>query len=392
MCHCWQTHRFISTTQQKTEVTGLKCQMSSLVECHTATLESTLTAEIARLEKTVMKPCLEKLEMEVSRLLSEQLKSFSPRIQSSSLPGMRTGDSGIGGTQVTTTTTPPHSHTTTPHHPESNGLTSQTLCTDEKGTITQPLRRVQIKRKRKPAEPRGDSGALAESQRSSEEDQSTPCDIDLTQHSPSGCSQVITNNVKQLRHTITITTGSTATTSSEKRVPQSKEGKCFMSSPPRGPVSKKRRPTGRVSRQKGLSGTLRKGRVMATPRITTRRSQRLSKPVIPQQQYPESYHEAEETVAQVKAEPVEDSTSGGGGGGGGEGGRGLRGGDVLEDWLGLQPSDTQESGDTQPQRFQRSSEAARRRLAVTEQMSLTLAGSDSVLRELFLSDPYTLSP
>lgn len=38
-------------------------------------------------------------------------------------------------------------------------------------------------------------------------------------------------------------------------------------------------------------------------------------------------------------------------------------------------------------RFQRSSEAARRRMVVTEQMSSTLAGSDSVLKELFHSLP-----
>ena len=46
----------------------------------------------------------------------------------------------------------------------------------------------------------------------------------------------------------------------------------------------------------------------------------------------------------------------------------------------------------QGRRFQRSSEAARRRLVVTEQMSSTLAGSDSVLRELFRSVPSILSP
>ena len=43
-------------------------------------------------------------------------------------------------------------------------------------------------------------------------------------------------------------------------------------------------------------------------------------------------------------------------------------------------------------RVQRSSEAARRRMVVTEQMSSMLAGSDSVLKELFHSMPSFPSP
>lgn len=263
--------------QQKAEIAALTIQVSTLERSHTTTLQSTLVTEMTRLEKALLKPCLREIEVQVSQL-SEQLRSCTHN-QSRSLPATKEADSGTHA-----------SH----HTPRIHGRGS--------GTQGSQPRRVQITRKRKSSSVIRDSlsQSLPESRgshskperstggvelalsQSSTESLSTPCDIDLTQHSPSGCSQVISHNLQQLKQhnhcqqpphsTSTSQTGTQPMGETHRAQPAA------SLSPPRGPVAKRKRPTGRVNRQKSITtaSAYRKGKVTATPKAI-RRSQRLSK-------------------------------------------------------------------------------------------------------------------
>lgn len=328
--------------------------------------------------------------------LSEHLNSFSPSIQSRSLSKIREEDSGLGGTQITNHT---DTHTATPH-PEDNIIEPHSVCIDESGT-DQALSRLQINRKRKSAATHSVSrGSHSNKERtlvtlsqSSTDDLSTPCDIDLTQHSPSGCSQVISNNLQKLKHTTatTSTCGSHIANKTSLQKNKLLEPQQFkadgISSPPHEPVTKRRRSTmGRVSRQKTTQ--YKKKTILTTPKIT-RRSKRLSSKSVSVQYQDSSDDEEVELQSQIKSEPVDRNVPTASSVRRGEAGCS----DVFDDWLDFQPPpQTQDSINTKPIKFQRSSEAAKRRLVITEQMSSTLAGSDSVLRELFQSAPSILSP
>ena len=340
-----------------------------------------------------MKPCLHRLEVQVSEL-SAQLRTHRTLNQSRLVPPpVREVDSGSPPARI-----PPV--TTNASVPKLNASMARPCDADNDAGVTGQPRSSQIQRKRKgqsvtrdrqPMSSRtkedsrpqsratGGGGQLALSQ-SSTDDLSTPCDIDLTQHSPLGCSQVIADNIQRLRKT----SASSKPASQQKRVPKTRPS--VASSPPLTPTAKRKRQIGRVSKQRGSA---QRGKGLATPRVT-RRSQRLSKLSVPQPAAPSEQLRPNHGIKQEAGTEKEVNTEGGGLGGN------WTSGDVLDDWLDFRPPHpllTQTSASVKPvSRFQRSSEAARRKLAVTEQMSSALAASDSVLRELFSSAPSILSP
>ena len=378
--------------QQKAEIAALQMQVSALERTHTSTLQSTLSNEMTKLENALLKPFLHEFKVQISQL-SEQMR----HAHTSSVPVIREEDSGLGGTQAdcashlsTPTAAPMHGH----HNVGSNIQNS-----GSKG--------VQIKRKQKKSSVTNDNfsqslstnrgscskpehnntrGVEVVSSQNSTEGLSTPCDIDLTQHSPSGCSQVISQSkhAHQLKPPHYTATSQTVPNQKETVQPQ----KTANLSPSYVPVAKRKRPASRVNRQ-AVTG---RGRATATPRAI-RRSNRLRKPT--QKALPlelvtkKEADSSDEDVQNLKQNTVDMQSSVAV-----QCNSNDRSGDVLDDWLDFRPPNpTPDSTDTKPQgRFQRSSEAAKRRLVVTEQMSSALAGSDSVLRELFLSAPSAFSP
>ena len=346
------------------EISALKSQVSTLERTQATAIQSTLSNEMTRLEKSLLKPRLHDLGVQVSQL-SEQLKSYSQ------MPVVEEDNSGLGDTRERQHHTPTPCAATNNPHPGNRGMSAQDR--------SQP-RRVQIKRKRKsssatrdtPSErlsdksrgghdhskPEGSVGGEAESalSQSSTEDLSTPCDVDLTQHSPSGCSQIISQNVQKLKHYNT-STSQTVPQQMGMRQPQ----QATSISPSRGPGTKRKRVTGRVSRQRAISftGTNHKRKVMATPRVM-RRSQRLRKPFLnatpvklaqEEKVVGKEYSRDEgECVDHTRATSMDrqSAVQGSNSSGGGDGSSG-RDCDVLEDWLDFQPPQvTPQSADIKP--------------------------------------------
>lgn len=383
--------------QQNTEVAALKVQVSTLGEQHTKTIQSTLSNEVATVLDSILRPSLHRLEAQVSEL-SEQLKTHlsttQPRETSAAV---REGNSGVGGDSQQTKNQQHHHPTTTdarvPTHPPP-------LSCDD---ITAQPRNSQIQRKRKGARDcNSQSNKNSNSKnptregeelmkllsQSSTESISTPCDIDLTQHSPLCCSQVISDSLQRLKQA---STSSQPASQLGKIAPKTRPG--ITSSPTGPPAAKRKRQTGRVKKQR--PSPLKAPKVLATPKVT-RRSQRLRKQsavqpaVRPSQPASHTKREEKECGAEQKIK-----TEGPGEGRGNWGG-GTGSGDVLDDWLDFRPPPeavTSSGNEVKPVlRFQRSSEIARRRQVVNQQMSSALAATDSVLRELFSSAPSILSP
>lgn len=381
------------------EVAALKMQVSALEGHQTTTLQSTLSTKISKLEKTLANPYLHQLQEHLSQL-SEQLKAHNSRPVSSKTA------SGSGNTQTRCANSPyTTTHLDTQCNPESQ-------CSGRS-----QLETVQIKRKRKSSsvvtkncQSHTDSNSVKVGRARSQGDLSPSFDIDLTQCSPSGCSQVLSNSM-QRPSSVGTTVSKTA---SKKKALQIQQAM----SPSGGPGAKRKRTTctGRVGKKRSAGG--RRG-LLATPKAT-RRSGRLSKKnaaPITVQAPPGISNDEQPCVKLVKPEFEMKVQN-----------RGNRGddttsrGDVCEDWLDFNPPEV--FADTKPLpthtysdnvshsvqaskswtvvtfcfsqmqsvKFQRSSEAAKRRLAITEQMSSTLAGSDSVLRELLHSSTSLLSP
>ena len=382
--------------QQNTEVAALKVQVSTLGEQHTKTIQSTLSTEVATVLDSVLRPSLHKLEAQVSKL-SEQLKTHLSTTQpKGTSAAVREGNSGVGIDSQQTKNQQHHHPTTTdarvPTHPPP-------LSCDD--TTAQP-RNSQIQRKRKGArdcnsQPNKNSNSKNPARegeelmkllsQSSTESISTPCDIDLTQHSPLCCSQVISDSLLRLKQT---STSSQPASQLGKTTPKTRPG--APSSPTGPPAAKRKRQTSRVKKQR--PSPLKAPKVLATPKVT-RRSQRLRKQSAvqsagrPSQPASHTKREEEECGAELKIKTEVPSEGRGNWGGG-------TGSDVLDDWLDFRPPPeavTSSGNEVKPvSRFQRSSEIARRRQVVNQQMSSALAATDSVLRELFSSAPSILSP
>jgi hypothetical protein len=374
-------------SQQRAEVVALKVQVSTLGEQQAKTIGSTLPTELARLVETTVRQSLCGLEARVSEL-SGQLKTHVTTTQSrSTAAAVREEDRGMGDSPQARNQQCHHRSTTTSAACVPTLHTAPVAKSSENSGTGQPNSQIQRKRKgprdynQQPSSTKNNSsrsrGGELLSQNSTESN-STPCDIDLTQHSPLECSQVISDSIQRLKQT----SASSQPASQERKVPKTRPG--LPSSPSQAPAAKRKRQTGRVTKQRA---TAQKGKVLATPKVT-RRSQRLSnistapstgKP-------PQPRHTIKECGAKIKTE--EEKSTGVLGASGG--------GDVLDDWLDFRPpheARSSASSDVKPvSRFQRSSEAVRRRQVVTQQMSSALVSSDSVLRELFGSAPSILSP
>ena len=294
--------------QQKSEIAGLQRQVSTLERTHTATLQSSIAAEIARLGKTIIRPCLHEVELRVTQL-SELVRSCSHGInQRKSLPEIKEEDSGLGDTLLESASY--HSSTDIRPTPSAPASSMPVHTTHSVGSATEGSQpqRTQIKRKRKSScvardhlsqslsASRGGSstGTEALSQgrvelalsQASTEGLSTPCDIDLTQHSPSGCSQIISQNLqklqqqKQKQQKLQYSAGLSLTDTQHAKRGQKGANQAQPVSPPRGPVAKKKRSTAQTNKQKPGTTTTNmsrgRGRVVTTPKVK-RRSQRLSK-------------------------------------------------------------------------------------------------------------------
>lgn len=363
-------------------------QVSALERTHTSTLQSTLSNEMTKLENALLQPFLHEFNVQVSQL-SEQMR----HAHASLVPVIREEDSGLGGTQADCT-----SYVSTPtaasmhgHHNVGSNKGVQIKRKQKKSTVTNDNFSQSLSTNRgscsKP-EHNNTRGVDMVSSQNSTEGLSTPCDIDLTQHSPSGCSQVISQSKHphQLKPPHYTATSQIVPNQKETAQPQTTANL----SPSYVPVAKRKRPASRVSRQAVTS----RGRTTATPRAT-RRSNRLRKPtqkaLSPKVVTKKEADSSDEDVQSLKQNTVDRPSSVAV-----QCNSNDRSGDVLDDWLDFRPPNpTPDSTDTKATsqgRFQRSSEAAKRRLVVTEQMSSALAGSDSVLRELFLSAPSTFSP
>lgn len=349
------------------EIAALKSQVSILERTQSTTIQSTLSNEMMRLETSLLKPCLHDFRVQISQL-SEQLKSYSDH----QMPVVKEDNSGLVDTQAR------QHHTSTPCATMDNLHRGNR----DKGTTQgrSQARKVEVKRKRKSSyaardtllmefhqgksrgdhfKPDGSVGGEALSQ-SSTENLSTPCDVDLTQHSPSGCSQIISQNVQKLKHCTTCT-------STSQTVPQQTPQASL--SPSHGPAAKRKRATSRVSRQKNIS-TNHKRKVIATPKAT-RRSQRLGKLLL--HATPVKLTQEEEVVGKgcsrdegecvdhTRQKSVDKQSTakcgngrdagdnGDGDSGNGDGGDNGRSGDVLEDWLDFQPPQvTPQSVDIKP--------------------------------------------
>ena len=379
----------VGFSQQKAEIAALQMQVSALERTHTSTLQSTFSNEMTKLENALLKPFLHEFKVQVSQL-SEQMR----HAHTSSVPVSREEDSGLGGTQADCTSylsTPTAASTHGHHNVASNNQKSgnkgvQNKRKQKKSSVTNDdfSRTLSTKRDScsKP-EHNNIRGVEMLSSQNSTEGLSTPCDIDLTQHSPSGCISQSKHALHQLKppHYTGHQEGNRETIQAQTTA---------NLSPLYVPVAKRKRPTGRVSRQSVTS----RGRASATPRVT-RRSNRLRKPtqkaLPPEPLTQKEAESSDEDVQSLKQNTVDRQSSVAV-----QCNSSDRSGDVLDDWLDFRPPQpTPDSTDTKPTsqgRFQRSSEAAKRRLVVTEQMSSALAGSDSVLRELFLSAPSVFSP
>ena len=364
--------------------------MSTLGEQQAKTIGSTLPTELAKLVETAVRQCLFGLEARVSQL-SGQLKTHVTTTQSrSTAAAVREEDRGMGPSPQARHQQCHNRSTTTTDACVPTLHTAPVTKSSENSGTGQPNSQIQRKRKgprdynQQPSSTKNNSSKSRGGEQekllsqNSTESNSTPCDIDLTQHSPLACSQVISDSIQRLKQT----SASSQPASQERKVPKTRPG--LPSSPSQAPAAKRKRQTGRVTKQRA---TAQKGKVLATPKVA-RRSQRLSnisagqstgKPSQPR-------HNKKECGAKIKTEE-ENSTDVLGASGGG---------DALDDWLDFRPpheARNSASSDVKPvSRFQRSSEAVRRRQVVTQQMSSALASSDSVLRELFSSAPSILSP
>ena len=325
-----------------------------------------------------MRPCLQELQVRVSEM-SEQLQTYHTQWRA----GVRETEGG--GRPQKENCPPTNRDACVPalNAPMQQSRQSHKDCGDD--TRGQWPRNSQIRRKRKGqreqhpqltttnTNSRRDShsgsrtvnGRELESQ-SSTGGRSTSCDIDLTQHSPEGCSQVISSSIQQLRQSQPTLNTAAKPPSPVYRAPAAKRKRAGAVAGGGGRVGKQQRGRGRL--------------LLATPRIT-RRSQRLGRPPSAQlsRQNPTRARVEQEEPRGGLTETERRRE------------RGERG-DVLDDWLDFRPPAACHLPSRPVSGFQRSSEAARRRLAVTEKMSSTLAGSDSVLRELFSSAPSILSP
>ena len=385
---CW-----LSLSQQKAEVVALGVQVSALGEGFTRTIQSALSTEVAALVERSVRPILGQLEARVSELL-EELKTHIATTQSRVVAGVREGECSEARNQQC-------------HHPTNPTTTTACVPTLVTGTapapVTQPSHcpgaSSQIQRKRKgprdynsqqpknnnSSGTKGEEGELARVllSQSSTQSHSTACDIDLTQHSPLECSQVISDSIQRLKQTSAASQG---TSQVEKKAPRTRPG-LSPSSSSQAPAAKRKRQTGRVGKRRGPT-TNNKGNVSATPRVT-RRSQRLSKISAQQSAEKQLLPGVTKCGAKIKREEEKSIDILGASEGTG---------DALDHWLDFQPPIEEArgsltGGDVKPvSRFQRSSEAVRRRQVVTQQMSSTLASSDSVLQELFSSAPSILSP
>ena len=356
----------------------------------TSAVQTAVMTELANLGETVIRPCLHEIQNQVSGL-SEQLRTYhcQPRAVSGERDGASSQEEnrqqqrqhcGVASTDACVPTLCEELQTSSRDQQDRE-------CGDT--TADQP-RSSQIKRKRKGQrdhQPQTTEDYLSERtveggrkpSQGSTDGHSTPCDLDLTQHSPHVCSQAITSSIKQLRQTNQLP--------KQQRAPQMKLTAPLSPPPPpppAAPAAKRKRGGGgrRGRQQRGSGGHRGRSVLLATPRVT-RRSQRQGRPAAVGHSLDKgSTENLEECVALKNTTETTGARE--------------REVDVLDEWLDFRPSqDTQPlSKAAQPaSRFQRSSEAARRRLAVTEQMSSALAGSDSVLRELFNSSgPSVLSP
>ena len=293
--------------QQMAEIAALKMQVSALERHQTATLQSTLSTEISKLEKTLVTPYLHRLEEYLSQL-SEQLKAYSRK----SLPA-NTKEAENTQTECTVGTPYTITHVRTQCKPESQ-------CSG--GSQSK-----QIKRRRKSSSVTRDHQSLTDKAGDSvggggvrsQGDLSSSFDIDLTQCSPSGCSQVISSSVQRP------TTSSVSHTASHRKKAQQSV------SPSVGPGTKRKRTNGRVGKRRGTGG---KRGVLATPK-PTRRSGRLSKTnTAPTEQAPPSIGSDEQLHVHVCVKPeLEVKVHNGGS----SGNVATSGGDVLEDWLDFKP-------------------------------------------------------
>ena len=294
-------------------------QVASLEGKHATAIQSTLSSEVTSLEKTLVRPLFCDLQEQLSHLF-EQLNSLSHK-QSEPQSAVREEDSGLGSTQVD-------------HHTQTDVLSTHSHSQAHSGSGEAcggktPIRKIQSKRKRKNSSvPRNlPSQSLSTSHSKSKEkevggplahsDLSTQCAINITQHSPSGCSQILNGNIRENKH---------------KKCSQQTRESAISLPPSREPVAKRKRCTGGyVSRQKATGVHRNEARVLTTPRAT-RQSQRLSKhdvkPTCP-------YSSSDEECVKPELEDQQKSVD-------------IRNGvDVLDDWLDFKPPrNTQDSADS----------------------------------------------
>lgn len=380
---------------QKNEISELKLFVSSLRDQFTTTLQTSLSSTITRLLDT-LNPSLQKLEIQISAF-SELLESQCQPIHHDLVQDMRKDDGGLEKECLqrrTDDTHPQFTPSTDACVPTLHG--AEVTHQNDVGRTSEPSsqsKSSQIVRKRKGVRDyRPDPTVTHVSNypplvggdpQYSGGDTSTPCDIDLTQHSPLNCSQIITDKIQRMANSSQQHLSIQPQSSSQQRnniLQTSRPETIFSPSPlpPRGPVTKKKKCGGKTRRQKQPRPKM-KRKVLSTPKVT-RRSERLNKPsdhqplVRPRITDLVEYGEEDGEMAREE-----------------DGGLSTR--DVLDDWLDFKPPQDPQSEVKTISRFQRSSEAARRRLMVTEQMSSTMAATrDTVLRELLSSTPSILSP
>ncbi|CAI8047884.1 hypothetical protein GBAR_LOCUS26477, partial [Geodia barretti] len=264
--------------QQSAEVVALKVQVSTLGEQQAKTIGSTLPTELAKLVETAVRQCLFGLEARVSQL-SGQLKTHVTTTQSrSTAAAVREEDRGMGPSPQARHQQCHNRSTTTTDACVPTLHTAPVTKSSENSGTGQPNSQIQRKRKgprdynQQPSSTKNNSSKSRGGEQekllsqNSTESNSTPCDIDLTQHSPLACSQVISDSIQRLKQT----SASSQPASQERKVPKIRPG--LPSSPSQAPAAKRKRQTGRVTKQRA---TAQKGKVLATPKVT-RRSQRLS--------------------------------------------------------------------------------------------------------------------
>ena len=252
--------------QQKDEIASLQTAMKG---AHLPTVEATLSAEMMQFKKTVIEPSFSQLESNLSRIL-EQLTSLNHYLSKPK------EDSGLGDSLLL-----PASHDSTnctvsssgPLYPDLHCTTGITHC-----------QKTQIKRKQKHSsavtrsvnststsvEERAD---VVLSQQLNGSGPPTPCDVDLTQQSPSLCTELICQSIQQQQQSLSQRLAA-------KRRKRAKPSPC--SSPPCGPVAKKKQSPSWVSKQRSpVGGDMScKGAVLVASQRSKRRSQRNRKPIL----------------------------------------------------------------------------------------------------------------